>query len=147
MSLSDPTPPLISQVETHSARETIEFGRQLASQLRSGDIVALVGELGAGKTCLVKGIALGLGITQEVTSPTFTLIHEYRGGRLPLYHVDLYRLGSAEQAIAIGIEDYLPAAGVTVIEWAERIARLLPAHTRRIRLEIISESSRRIEFV
>jgi tRNA threonylcarbamoyladenosine biosynthesis protein TsaE len=93
----------------------------------------------------VKGIALGLGITQAVTSPTFTLIHEYRDGRLPLYHVDLYRLNSAEQAIGIGVEDYLGTEGVTVIEWAEKIEPLLPEHARRIHLETKDESTRRIE--
>ena len=135
----------MKQIESHSARETMEFGRFLAGELQSGDVIALTGELGAGKTCLVKGIALGLGITQEATSPTFTLIHEYRGGRLPLYHVDLYRLNSAEQAIAIGIEDYLRTEGVTVIEWAEKIESLLPENVRRIRLETTGESTRRIE--
>src|SRR5882724_3401395 len=94
-------------VETRSPEETIEFGRRLAAELRPGDVVALTGELGAGKTCLVKGVALGLGIAQDVTSPTFTIIHDYRGGKLPLYHVDLYRLDSTEQAVAIGIEEYL----------------------------------------
>src|SRR2546426_299707 len=115
----------ISQsVETHSATETIAFGRTLAEELRAGDVVALSGELGSGKTCLVKGIASGLGITQDVTSPTFTIIHEYRSGRLPLYHVDLYRLDSLPQALAAGIEDYLGRDGITVIEWAERIGSL-----------------------
>jgi tRNA threonylcarbamoyladenosine biosynthesis protein TsaE len=136
---------MMRQIESHSAQETVEFGRLLAGELRSGDVVALVGELGAGKTCLVKGIALGLGITQAVTSPTFTLIHEYRDGRLPLYHVDLYRLNSAEQAIGIGVEDYLGTEGVTVIEWAEKIEPLLPEHARRIHLETKDESTRRIE--
>src|SRR5438093_1183269 len=92
---------------SRSAAETIAFGRALAGRLRAGDVVALSGELGAGKTCLVRGIAAGLGIAQNVTSPTFTIIHEYRSGRLPLYHVDLYRLDSMPETIAIGIEDYL----------------------------------------
>src|SRR5258707_12703275 len=105
---------------SHTPAETMEFGRQLATTLRPGDVIALTGDLGAGKTCLVKGIAAGLGITQDVTSPTFTLIHEYRGGRLPLAHVDLYRLNDELEAINIGIEDYLNGAGLTVIEWAER---------------------------
>ena len=133
------------RIESQSAQETVEFGRQLAGEFRSGDVVALTGELGTGKTCLVKGIALGLGITQEVTSPTFTLIHEYRGGRLTLYHVDLYRLNSVEQVAGIGIEDYLQTEGVTVIEWAEKMEPLLPANARRIRLEATGESARRIE--
>jgi tRNA threonylcarbamoyladenosine biosynthesis protein TsaE len=132
-------------VETRSIAETLEFGGRLAQELQPGDVIALSGELGAGKTALVKGIAHGLGISMEVTSPTFTLIHEYSGGRLALYHVDLYRLDSAAQALAIGIEDYLDGAGVTVIEWAERIASLLPPRTIRIRLESKSENTRRIE--
>lgn len=125
--------------------ETIAIGRQIAAQVRTGDVIALHGELGAGKTCLVKGLAQGLGVTQEVTSPTYTLIHEYHG-RVPLYHVDLYRLDSLPQALVIGIEDYLPAAdGVTVIEWAEKIADLLPPGTIQVRLEIVDDTTRRIE--
>ncbi len=130
---------------SHSPAETIEFGCQLAAELQPGAVLALTGELGAGKTCLVKGIAHGLGVEQEVTSPTFTLIHEYRGGRLPLYHVDLYRLDSIEQAVGIGIEEYLPGDGVTVIEWAEKIESLLPPGTKRLRLSLVNDTSRRIE--
>jgi tRNA threonylcarbamoyladenosine biosynthesis protein TsaE len=130
---------------SHSAAETMGFGRQLASELRDGDVIALTGDLGAGKTCLVKGIAAGLGVTQEVTSPTFTLIHEYRGGRLPLVHVDLYRLDKVAEAVNIGIEDYLAGPGVTVIEWAERAEPLLPANTQRIRMSIVDENTRNIE--
>jgi tRNA threonylcarbamoyladenosine biosynthesis protein TsaE len=135
------------QLETHSLDETLEFGKRLAQELQRGDVIALSGELGAGKTALVKGIARGLDITVDVTSPTFTLIHEYAGGRMPLYHVDLYRLDGISQALAIGIEDYLNGAGVTVIEWAERIASLLPPHTTRIRIESLAESTRRIEVL
>ncbi len=130
---------------SRSVADTFAFGRELAGQLRAGDVVALTGDLGAGKTVLVKGIAAGLGVEQEVTSPTFTIIHEYRGGRLPLVHVDLYRLDSLQQALAIGIEDYLGGDGVTVIEWAEKIEPLLPEHTRRIHLAIEDEHTRRIE--
>jgi tRNA threonylcarbamoyladenosine biosynthesis protein TsaE len=125
---------------SRSAAETMEFGRQLAQSLRPGDVVALTGDLGAGKTCLVKGIAAGLGVTQEVTSPTFTLIHEYP----PLAHVDLYRLDSA---YGIGLEDYLGGQWITVIEWAEKIESLLPAHTKRIRLTALDDTTRRIEVV
>src|SRR5712671_1234439 len=125
---------------SHGAAETMAFGRQLAAELRPGDVVALTGDLGAGKTCLVKGIAAGLGVTQEVTSPTFTLIHEYP----PLAHVDLYRLDSAH---GIGLEDYLGGPWITVIEWAEKIEALLPAHTKRIRLAVIDENARSIEEV
>lgn len=126
---------------SRSPAETLEFGRQLAATLQPGDVLALTGDLGAGKTCLVKGLAAGLGITQEVTSPTFTLIHDY--GRL--VHIDLYRLDTERDAVNIGIEDYLPGNTITVIEWAERIAALLPANTKRIRLTAVDETTRRIE--
>jgi len=130
---------------SRSAAETIAFGRRLAESFVRGDVIALTGDLGAGKTCLVKGIAAGLGVTQEVTSPTFTIIHEYRSGTLPLAHIDLYRLNSDREALNIGIEDYLNDNGITVIEWAERIESLLPAHTKRIRLAVVDENSRSIE--
>ena len=135
------------QVETHSVAETMEFGERLARDLQRGDVLALSGELGAGKTALVKGLARGLGVTLDVTSPTFTLIHEYGGGRLPLFHVDLYRLDSVPQALAVGIEDYLNGAGITVIEWAERIASLLPPCATRINIVALNENTRRIEVV
>ncbi|MGD0017392.1 MAG: tRNA (adenosine(37)-N6)-threonylcarbamoyltransferase complex ATPase subunit type 1 TsaE [Verrucomicrobiia bacterium] len=131
-------------ITSHSAAETIQHGRQLGGKLRSGDILALTGELGAGKTCFVKGIAAGLGVTQEVTSPTFTLINEYRGGRLPLVHIDLYRLETVGDAAKIGIEDYLSGPGVTVIEWAEKIAPLLPSRVIHVRLEWCGENARTI---
>lgn len=133
-------------VETRAVEETVALGVRLATELQRGDVVALFGELGAGKTALVKGIAQGLAISQDVTSPTFTLIHEYGGGRLPLFHIDLYRLGAVGQALAIGIEDYLDPAGVTVIEWAEKIETLLPERTTRIRIESLGETGRRIEI-
>lgn len=132
-------------VETHAVEETVKFGEQLAGALHRGDVLALSGDLGTGKTALVKGIARGLGITRDVTSPTFTLVHEYAGGQLPLFHIDLYRLDNVEQALAIGIEDYLNGTGVTAIEWAEKIESLLPARTTRIRMKSVGENTRRIE--
>lgn len=129
-----------------SAAETAAIGIKLAGRLGPGDVVALTGELGSGKTCLVKGIAAGLGVTQEVTSPTFTIIHEYRGGRLPVFHVDLYRLDNAQQAVAIGLEDVIASDGVTIIEWAEKAAPLLPARTQRFDLRITGESEREISW-
>jgi tRNA threonylcarbamoyladenosine biosynthesis protein TsaE len=124
---------------SRSAAETMEFGRQLARTLRPGDVVALTGDLGAGKTCLVKGIAAGLGVTHEITSPTFTLIHEYP----PLAHVDLYRLDST---YGLGLEEYLATPWITVIEWAEKAGAQLPAHTKRIRLTVVDDNTRRIEI-
>jgi tRNA threonylcarbamoyladenosine biosynthesis protein TsaE len=123
---------------SRSAAETMEFGRQFARTLKPGDVVALTGDLGAGKTCLVKGLAAGLGITREITSPTFTLIHEYP----PLAHVDLYRLDSVH---GIGLDDYLQTPWIAVIEWAEKIESQLPAHTKRIRLTALDDNTRQID--
>lgn len=131
-------------ITSHSVDETIAVGERMAGECQRGAVLALHGELGAGKTALVKGLARGLGIRQEVTSPTFTLIHEYRGGRLPLYHVDLYRLESPDQAMAIGLEDYLPGDGVTVIEWPERLRDLLPANTWHLFFKVVDETTRTI---
>jgi tRNA threonylcarbamoyladenosine biosynthesis protein TsaE len=111
------------------------FAKRFAASLPPGSVIALSGDLGAGKTTFVKGIV------GEATSPTFTLIHEYPG---PVYHIDLYRLETAAQALAIGIEDYLPGNGLTIIEWAERIAELLPPGTKRVHLKITGENSREI---
>ena len=101
------------------------MGRSHASRLVGGEVLALVGELGAGKTHFIKGLAAGLGHTDEVTSPTFTLIHEYLGGRLPLYHVDFYRIESEKEAAHLGLDDYLDGAGVLAIEWADKFLSLI----------------------
>ena len=141
-------------VVTRTAAETQAFGRKLAVQLHPGDVVALTGDLGAGKTCLAQGVAAGLGIVEPITSPTFTLIAEHfpppRGKhKLPFYHVDLYRLDSpaqaVAQAIAIGIEEYLDGDGVTFIEWAEKIKRLWPPQTIRVRIQVLSHDKRQIQ--
>ena len=114
-----------------SPEETIAYGRDLAASLRSGDILALCGDLGAGKTHFVKGLAAGLGAkATDVTSPTFTLIHEYTGGWLPLYHFDFYRLEDERELLKIGFDDYLAERGVLAIEWADKFREALPAHTR-----------------
>ena len=123
-----------------SPAETEEFARRFAKEIMPGDLLALKGELGAGKTQFVKGLVAGLGSDAVVASPTFTIIHEYRGGKLPLAHVDLYRLESAN---GIGLEDYLGGEWVTVIEWAEKIE--LPEGTLKIHLAIEDENTRRIE--
>ena len=132
--------------DTRSEAETLAWGQHLAATLQPGTVIALHGSLGAGKTCLVKGIAAGLGIDEPVTSPTYTLVHEHHGGRLPLAHVDLYRLEDLHAALAIGIEEYLPGAGVTVIEWAERIAELLPPSTQHVTITVTDHNCRRIEL-
>ena len=114
---------MATTVITRSEEETARVGRDLARTLDVGSIVLLVGELGAGKTAFVRGLADGLGVAAgEVSSPTFTLIHEYRGGRLPLLHVDLYRVDGAREIDELGLEE-LGAAGVLAIEWADKLAR------------------------
>ena len=120
----------MASIISHSPAETFAHGRSLAETLRAGDVLALDGELGAGKTHFVKGIAAGLGCTGDVTSPTFTLVHEYTGGRLPLFHFDFYRLESEDETLRIGLDDYLGAGGILVIEWAGKFPALLPSATR-----------------
>ncbi|HEX5043032.1 MAG TPA: tRNA (adenosine(37)-N6)-threonylcarbamoyltransferase complex ATPase subunit type 1 TsaE [Candidatus Polarisedimenticolaceae bacterium] len=125
--------------------ETFALGRRTGKALRGGSLVVLQGELGAGKTVFARGVAVGLGIPEaEVSSPTFTLVQEYRGGRLPLFHADLYRLEADADMGALGIEDMLQAGGVVVVEWGER----LPGHLRRgattVRFEDLGEDARRI---
>jgi tRNA threonylcarbamoyladenosine biosynthesis protein TsaE len=126
----------MSLITTHSDTETVEVGREFAATLKGGDIVALHGNLGAGKTVFARGVARGLGITEPVTSPTFTVVQEYEGPDLRLYHIDLYRLQDEDDAIAFGIEDFLndPEA-VTLLEWAERIAGILPEEHRAVAIE------------
>ncbi len=107
-------------------------------------MLALVGELGAGKTQFVKGLAVGLGYPGEVTSPTFTLIHEYHGGRLPLYHFDFYRLESEDEALQLGLDEYLAGQGICVIEWADKFPRLLPPTARWLHFAITGDRERTI---
>lgn len=122
--------------KTSSAEETFELGRRFAAFLTPGTVVALSGELGAGKTAFAKGVACGLGVTAHVTSPTFTLINEYQG-RLPFYHMDAYRLEDEEEIWQLGLEEYFAGPGVVLVEWPERVAALLPAGC--IRVEIRKE--------
>ena len=128
---------------TRSEDETADVARELAAALNAGDVILLSGNLGAGKTAFVRGLASGLGIDPEdVSSPTFTLVHEYRGGRLTLYHADLYRL----ERIAtedIGLEEMGVADGVLAIEWPDRLAHAMPG-AREVQIEIVDENSRRI---
>ena len=133
-------------ITSHSAEETFAAGREEAARVRAGDVIALVGELGAGKTQWVKGLAAGLGSEATVTSPTFTLIHEYPGGRLPLYHVDCYRLEGAEELLGIGLDDYLDGGGVLVIEWADKFPELMPGRTRWVRFGIGEGDERSLKY-
>jgi len=130
--------------ECGDLRATIAAGSELAAQLRRGDVIALVGGLGMGKTHLTKGIALGLGHTGAVSSPTFSLAHEYLEGRLPMFHFDFYRLSESEDAIRIGWDDYLDEGGVVVVEWADRFPTLLPEQTRWFHFSAGSEETVRI---
>jgi len=130
-----------------SAEETLEIGRIIGEQLGAGDVLALTGDLGSGKTCLTQGIARGLRVPEEyrITSPTFTLINEYPG-RVRLYHMDMYRLTGPEDLADMGYEDYFYGDGVVVIEWAEKITDVLPAENLRASLRYINESSREIRM-
>lgn len=128
---------------TNSPEQTIELGARLAADIGPGDIICLQGPLGAGKTHFVKGLAEGLGISQEeVQSPTYTLIHEYEG-RLPLYHFDCYRMESPREALEIGAEEYFYGSGICVIEWPDRISSLIPDEAMWITIEEIDRNSRK----
>lgn len=141
---------------SHSPEETEARGETWGREAQSGLVIGLSGDLGAGKTQLVKGLASGLGITARVHSPTFTLVNIYTGGRLTLFHLDLYRLESREQIFAAGLEEYLNPNGVAVIEWAEKWFGEAPAANhqdrapgthgllRQVRIEVLGESERRI---
>lgn len=128
-----------------TAEETMAFGEALGRELGPGDVVALYGGLGAGKTTMTKGIALGAGVEAEVHSPTFTLIHEHPG-REPFYHIDLYRLTGGEDVEFLGLEEYLYGEGITVIEWADRAPKLLPAERIEINLGFAGDGQREIRI-
>ena len=109
------------QITTHSADETQALGQKLASRLAPGDVIAYFGDIGAGKTAFTRGLAQGLGITDPVTSPTYTIVNEYLSGRIPLFHFDMYRLSSSDELFDIGWEDYLSRGGVCAVEWSENV--------------------------
>ena len=115
-------------------QRTEEIGAELAGKLKPGAVIAFTGDLGAGKTAFVRGLAKGLGVTERVTSPTFTIVNEYEGGRLPLFQFDMYRLGSADELYDIGWEDYLSRGGVCAVEWSENIEEALEEDTIRVDL-------------
>jgi tRNA threonylcarbamoyladenosine biosynthesis protein TsaE len=133
-------------ITTRSEDETAAVGRDLAARLSAGSAVLLYGDLGAGKTAFVRGLAEGLGIAaDEVSSPTFTLVQEYRGGRLPLFHVDLYRLNEAREVDELGLDE-ITAEGVVAIEWADKM-RDLPVGAVVVRIEHRDDSSRALQIV
>jgi len=129
-------------VQTHSPEETWALAAELANELPPGTVIALHGDLGAGKTCFIQGFAAALGIDEPITSPTYTIIGEYEG-RLPLHHIDLYRLSGPEEALGLGLEEYFDANGITAIEWAERAEGLLPTDLLHIRIEVDEDSGMR----
>jgi len=131
-------------VVTESAEETHAFGASLATHLLSGDVVLLWGQMGAGKSVLARGIAIGLGITEAVTSPTFTILQVYDSGRLPFYHFDWYRIRNAEELYDLSMEEYLGGNGVAVIEWPERAAEAVPLKHLRITITPIGKDTRKI---
>ena len=133
--------------QTHCPKETQTIGQNIGETLKNGDVVALIGDLGAGKTCLTQGIARGIGIASHevVNSPSYTLINEY-AGKIPIYHIDLYRLQHHGDIVDLGLEEYLEGHGICVIEWADRMAELLPAHHIQITMTWTGESTRIIEL-
>lgn len=132
---------------THNAAETAAAGTRCAAGACAGDVFALTGDLGAGKTQFVKGFVVGMECRAEVTSPTFTLVHEYTGGRLPVYHFDWYRLDSADAVLRLDLDEYLFGDGTCIIEWADRFPELLPGGARWISLRVQGESERVINGV
>jgi len=128
-----------------SPEQTFAAGATCARAAKAGDVIALTGDLGAGKTQFVKGLVAGLGSNAEVTSPTFTLVHEYRGGRYPVYHFDFYRLDSADAVLRLGFDEYVYDDGVCLIEWADRFRDLIPQTATWIALAVKSETERLIE--
>jgi len=129
--------------ETHSPEQTEALGEALGKVLKPGAVVAYTGDLGAGKTAFTRGLAKGLGASEPVTSPTYTIVNEYLSGRIPLFHFDMYRLGSSEDLFDIGWEDYLERGGVCALEWSENVADALE-NPIRVQLEKTGEASRRI---
>ena len=136
----------MTDIKVASENETMAFARQLAAKLQPGTVLGLVGDLGAGKTHFVKGLVDGLESDVAVSSPTFTLVHEYDGGSCPLYHFDFYRMEQAEEIVAIGWDEYLDEAGIIVVEWADRFPELMPEKTQWWQIEILDENDRRIKL-
>ena len=133
--------------QTHSPEETQAIGRQIGETLKVGDVIALIGDLGAGKTCLAQGIARGVGIAAHeiVNSPSYTLINEY-AGEIPIYHIDLYRLKHHGEIVDLGLEEFLEGNGICIIEWADRMSNLLPANHIQITMTWVDETTRVIDL-
>ncbi|MBN1798190.1 MAG: tRNA (adenosine(37)-N6)-threonylcarbamoyltransferase complex ATPase subunit type 1 TsaE [Spirochaetales bacterium] len=136
---------IIVKYTSNSLKDTLNIGKQLAKNLKPGAVISLTGPLGAGKTALVKGIAKGLRIKEEITSPTFTIISVYQGS-LPLYHVDLYRIHEAAELCDIGLDEIMAGQGITAIEWPEKAINLLPEHTLAVTIRIQTDGTREIHI-
>jgi tRNA threonylcarbamoyladenosine biosynthesis protein TsaE len=133
------------EITSHSPEETQDFGACLGELARPGDVLLLVGELGAGKTCLTQGIARGLGIKEYAASPSFVVVRELYG-RLPLYHMDFYRLDNLEEIADLGLDDYFYGQGVSVVEWADKGLSLLPAEHLLVEMSYLSDTGRRLKL-
>jgi len=131
-------------VVTNSPEETERLGQEIAGRIRPGTVLAFVGDLGAGKTTFTRGLARGLAITVPVTSPTYTIVNEYRAGSTPLIHFDMYRLASPDELFDIGWEDYLAEQAVIAVEWSENVSAALPADAVYIRMETVGDKRRKI---
>ena len=129
--------------ETHSPEETEALGQRLALQLQPGTVIAFSGDLGAGKTAFTRGLARGLESCDRVTSPTYTIVNEYLGGKMPLFHFDMYRLGSSDELFDIGWEDYLQRGGICAVEWSENVADAME-DAITVRIDKLGEDTRRI---
>lgn len=132
-------------IETRSPEETVDLGRKLGEQLAPGDVVALIGQLGAGKTQLTRGIAVGVGSTSRVTSPTFKLVNEY-DGRVRVYHLDAYRLHGADDLVALGCDEFFDGDGAAVVEWADIVPEALPDDHVHVDIAITGATSRQLTF-
>ena len=135
---------MILEKRFRSEAETHQFGIELGRKAVAGQVIALTGDLGVGKTTLTKAIAEGLGVTEMITSPTFNIVKEYRSGRLPLYHFDVYRIADPEEMYELGYEEYFFGDGVCVVEWADLIEELLPEDAVRIRIAYSDDENERI---
>lgn len=122
-------------IESGSARETYLLGRAIGKKAQPGDVCALIGDLGCGKTVFTQGVAAGLRVVEPVVSPTFTILHEYESGRMPFYHFDVYRIGDPAQMEEVGYDEYIDGSGLCLIEWAELIEEILPPSYLRITIE------------
>lgn len=135
---------LETSVITNSALETESFAAEFAKSVKSGTVIAMNGDLGAGKTCFTRGFAKGMGFSGDVNSPTFAIVNVYTGGRLDIYHFDMYRITSWDDLYSTGYFEYLEAGGVLVIEWSENIEAALPDNTVTVTIEKLSDESRKI---